>query len=1034
MRRHGGETARAGGRRMRLALLISGLRWRGRSSLAMFAVAIVAAGIAAFGPIYLHSADQTILQSTLRAAPPGNVGLTLLATSGTFRPKALAAAAREVPGAHGGTKWYGAPIITDQAAIAMVAAGQPYTGTVVARTAACAHLKMVQGSCPTRVGTTVLSTRSAKLLGVTVGDRLPLAFVRSPKRASLVISGLYAAGSPSAPFWWGANYFGYGTGSPAAPKIDDVFVSIETLRHAAPANRIASMVQLPLRTTTVDVDDVGALDAAIAGYSQRVATNGVHASTHLSSVLGQASSDERVTETIVAVVDLELTLLAVFVLYFVASRTTAQREPDVRLAELRGFRPSAALGVAMAEPIALVIAAVPVGLLLAWLVAGASAASVFGAGVGASLTLLAAGAAVAAGVAGIAATALGTRHVLGADADAAPGSAATGRRATAWRLTGDVLVVAVAAAALFELSTGGVTASSGTSVSALAAFAPGLVAFAIGVIGARLLPVALRATHKRSAGSSRIGTALATRTVARRHEFAAQVMLVALAVGLATFAVSGWAVAARNRTMRSAFDVGASKVLTVSVAPGVTFLRAVHAATPSGHDAMAVVLERASDGNTLAVDAPRMASVVSWPSTLGVSPAALAHRLVPAHTAPPVTVSGSALGVTVDTTAMDATPPPRLSMTVYDDDYQVATQLTFGTLRRGTHTYDVSLQGACPGGCRVANLALSWTPGSTPGPTKATATIVVEHMSERVGGRWQQVAARLSTKEWASAGRGVVSTARRGLALRATLGIFGTTAAAVPADVPTAEPAVVTPETSSDLSGHGGPLVVGLDGGEVSGHTVAEIPSIPGVGANAVLVNLQTAERYVNGSFLSDTTEVWLAPTTPASIVGRLRAHGVTVLTVKSAAAAERSLDHSGVSLAYLLFLIAAIAGSALAVAGTAFAIAASARRHEEELAALRAVGVQTPALGRFLRMEQWVTLGSAVVLGLLAGIVAASVALRSLPEFSQKSVGLPLDLGLPVTALVVTVGLVAVGLVATVVLGASVVVRGSTPDRLGAS
>ncbi|MGH8980398.1 MAG: FtsX-like permease family protein, partial [Acidimicrobiales bacterium] len=631
--------------------------------------------------------------------------------------------------------------------------------------------------------------------------------------------------------------------------------------------------------------------------------------------------------------------------------------------------------------------------------------------------------------------ALGTRRALAGDPDAPPGRAASGRSATAWRLAGDVLVVAFAAAALFELSTDGVTSSSGTSVSALAALAPGLVALALGVLGARLLPVALRVTHRRSAGSSRIGAALATRTVARRREFAAQVMLVALAVGLATFAVSGWVVASRNRTMRSEYSVGAAKVLAVSVAPGTTFLHAVRAADPSGHDAMAAVVELAGDGTTLAVDAPRLADVALWPSTVGIGAAQLARRLVPSHVAPIVTVSGSALRVRADTTALQAVPAPYLSVTVFNDDFQTTTEVSFGGLRPGTHTYRAALDGACGGGCRVSDLTLHWTPSGTPHRSKgATASIVVRGIGEKVAGKWRPVAAHFGGRNWRAVGHSVMRATHGGLAFSATLGMFGTTAGAALADVPIAEPTVVTPDTHSTLSGHGGPIVVGLDGNEVDGHTVAEIPAIPNVGTDAVLVNLQTADRYLTGSSVDTTTQVWLSQSAPPDIVGRLEAHGITVLTVKSAAAAERSLSRSDVSLAYLLFLIAAVAGCALAVAGTAFAISSSARRHEQELAALRAVGVGTPLLARYLRTEQWVALGAALVLGIAAGVLSAAVALRSLPELSHQTAGLPLDLGIPVTALAVTVGLVVAALVVTVVAGARFVVAGATPDRLGAS
>ena len=66
----------------RLQLVLSGLRWRAGASLSMLVVAIAAIAAGAFGPIYLSEADHSVLLSTLRAAPLGNIGLTLIPTPG----------------------------------------------------------------------------------------------------------------------------------------------------------------------------------------------------------------------------------------------------------------------------------------------------------------------------------------------------------------------------------------------------------------------------------------------------------------------------------------------------------------------------------------------------------------------------------------------------------------------------------------------------------------------------------------------------------------------------------------------------------------------------------------------------------------------------------------------------------------------------------------------------------------------------------------------------------------------------------------
>lgn len=1002
----------------------------------MFVVAVFAAGIAAFGPIYLNSTNQTILHATLRGANPANEGLSLQTTLEHYVPKKLAKAAASVPRPSGG-RWYGRPITTDLSPFGTSVGPQPYHGELVARTGVCRHVHIVTGECATGPGTVMLSTRSAHLLGTARGDVFHMSLVGG-RTAALRIVGLYAAGNPGAPYWWGQNFFGFGNATSRNPLLDAAFVGAGTIVRIVPRSGVSSFVQVPFLGSSLSVSTVGALESAIASYQHDVLTrDGIHAATQIDTVLARAASTEHTTGTIVEVVDLELALLAIFVLYFVASRTAAEREPDVRLAALRGFRSRSVAGVAMAEPFVLVSAAVPVGLVLAWLVAAATASATFGPGVGASVTVLAVVAAVVAGAAGVAATGIGVRQVLATVADAPVGGAARTGRPSTWRVVADVGAVAVAAAAFFELATAGVNKHAGSAADALAALAPALLALAVGVLGARLLPLALRATHRRTAGSSKVALSFATRRVARLREFAAPVILVAVSVGLATFAVSGWAVAGRNRQARSDVEVGAPTVLTVSVPPGSTLMQLVHQADPSGRYAMAAVLERASDGTTLAVDAHRIASVMAWPPALQVPATTVARRLVPAHLAPPVIVRGTSVQLTLDATAITGGAVPLLSMDLYDQDDQGSVEVTLGAIRSGTHRYRASLTGQCPGGCRLTALSITSTVAGVPAATTSsseTLSMTVASFTSKRGGRWVPVAAGLrNPSRWTGSGGASVLRSSSGATVRIRFDGPGSTAMIAPHDVPSALPTVVTAETNSSASGQGGPLIVGLDGRTLPGHTVAVLPEIPGIGADATLVDLGTAERLLTGSYVTDTSQVWLAATSPPSIVHALERRGVTVTGTTTTAAVGRQLDRSGVSLAYLLFLIAAIAAGALAVGATAFAVAAGARRHRAELSSLQAVGVPSGLLRRFLWAEQSLALAAGVVLGAAVGLVAALVALRSIPEFVSQGNGPPLELGIAPVAVAVVLGVVVVALAVTVLGGARVVARGVDVGSVGA-
>ncbi len=232
----------------------------------MFAVAVFAVGAGAFGPIYLHGADQTILNGVLRDAPVGNTGLTFEAQSGNGSPTRLLTAAASVPQ---GQKWFGNPISTDLAGLASVPGHQAFTASVVSRSGVCAHLNIVAGHCAEQNGTVVMSTRSAGELGLKVGQALVTSPARSHRVLSLTIVGLYRADNPDAPYWWGINLFAFGEGSPARPELDAIFATAQTVRTAAPASLISSMVQVPYRQGSLAVNDSRCLRILHHGVPKR---------------------------------------------------------------------------------------------------------------------------------------------------------------------------------------------------------------------------------------------------------------------------------------------------------------------------------------------------------------------------------------------------------------------------------------------------------------------------------------------------------------------------------------------------------------------------------------------------------------------------------------------------------------------------------------------------------------------------------------------------------------------------------------------
>ena len=475
----------------------------------MLIIAVVAVATGAFGPIYLHSADQAALNGALGSAPPGNVGLTLQPGAGDGSVRLMDAADR-VPRAGGGRTWFGQDIATDETGVAMVADGEKYSAGLMARSEVCAHLDMVAGRCVTQAGSVVMSARSAHELGVAVGQNIDLSVIRSSRTASLTIAGLYAP-NPSSRYWWGINYFGFGTGAPGKPNLDEAFASFRTVNTIAPASLVDRMVQVPFQPGSLTVDDTDHLESLLTQYKAAAsADDGVVVGTQLAQVLAAAANDEHTSTSIVLVIDFEMLLLTVFALYFVASRTAAERLPDVQLAVLRGYRPGGTLVVALLEPVVIVLIAGARGLahsLARRLGSRRRRSSDPESARHSRCSRLAVHSSEASSASGP--SRLGSRRLLGA-AEAAVASESPHRPST-WRIAGDVAVIAIAGAAFFELAVAGVSGQSGTRSDPLSAFAPGLLALAAGIVAARLLPVLLRTAGRITNYPRSVAWVLATR-------------------------------------------------------------------------------------------------------------------------------------------------------------------------------------------------------------------------------------------------------------------------------------------------------------------------------------------------------------------------------------------------------------------------------------------------------------------------------------------------------------------------------------------
>lgn len=1024
--------------RIRLGLLLNALRWRAGSSVVFFAIALLAVAAATGGPVYLAAADQSVLEHVVVPPAPEATGLVgteqpgQAMTQAAFR-RTFAVLARSPSG----RRFFERPIFTE------LAAGEVLTrpGTrakviaiadVVARSSACQHLVFVAGTCPTAPDAIALSARSAAFLQLALGHSVRLSVAGTRGRYRIV--GLYRPGSVSDPYWWGTNYFEFGFALHPPPRIDSIFVDPSALARLSLA-KVTLSADVPVNTGGLLSTELPAFRSALGAEELSLGHVGLQATSRIGSYLANVAGQQQAMTTTIAVIDLQLLLLVLMVLFGIAGRTAAERSQDLALADLRGLSPRSLWTVALREPFILILAAAPIGAVLGWLVALAIGRAELLAGIPVRFDSLALAAAAAAAVAALGATAAGSGRVL--RRSAGRGGVGSSRLGTGLTLVGEAFAVAVALAGVVQLSASGV--GSAAASQPLAALAPGLVALAAGVIAARLVPLACRGLAKAVRFSPKVGLSLALQRVARQSGVIRQSVIIAIAVSLACFAVAGYQVDRQNRSIESAFLVGANRVLDVSVPSTVDFEQAVRRADPSGRLAMAAEVESSSQGTLLAVDASRFSRIAAWAHQPGAaSPAAVGSYLNP-PVAPSVIIQGAALRLSVDLLE-EVIPRPSLVVEVYNEQYGALGSITVGPLAYGPHQYTASLQGDCVSACRLKSIGVAW-----PGPQGANGYIalVMKRIDEQRGTSFVPVAAGLADRGgWqvtrsAPGARSSVAATSAGLSV-----VYQDLAGQVepviaPADVPDPVPAVVTSIVAavqtSGATGNTQYSILDLDGTALTVNGAMQVAAIPSVGTNAVMVDLDDALRDETLPDDYSAKQVWLsaAAGSGTGIVRRLRAERIDVLSVRTAHSMELQFEEDGPTLAFELFLVVGLASALLATGSLLFAVAVVTRQRAVEAVALRSVGVPRRTLVRAMAGELAIVVATGLVAGTIAGIGAARFSLPSVPEFTGLQPGPSLLFGLPTGALVAVVGAAAALLSIAAAVSIAVVSAASTPDKL---
>ena len=1011
----------------------------------MLVVGALTVAAAAIGPLYSAAAAESVLQDRLTQATTDQTTIAFRVPSDVSYPGSIDVVSSE-EARRGTIPGYGPLVNETLVGTQARAEGGPDAQTeAVWRDGVCDHLVIVAGTCVRGAGDVVVSERSAAVMGWKVGSVLSFAQLQQYDTSiagsaiattplHLTVSGTYRPRSTLDPFWAGRVYF---TVHPAAGSgdgpmtVDAVFVARDvfpTLQHPTPGSIGADL--LLTNPSAIRVADVPRVRADVEAYLGPE-SSGPAPTTGMIALLDRFETERSQTVLAAAVVSAQLALLSLLLLYLVVTDTSEARGGEVALAKLRGLRPLAVFAVALREPVVLLVLAVPLGLGLAYAGAQLLARALFVAGVPVVVdraTWVAVGVAFLGGVgAAVAASRrMFTRPVLdqwSSSAEPAP------RSRTA--VVVDVVLVVVALAGFVALSRATRSGEDGsTAVGALGWLAPGLLVIAIALVLVRLCSPVLNSLVRVTRSSSRVGLFLALRQVVRRPSGLRLAALLAVTLGLATFAVDAQAAAAQGRAVRAGADVGATTSVSVQ-SGGADLVTLVQHVDPDGRWAM-VVADWIPDGGSvagrmLAVDSARLAAVGLWSADYGAGPVDDVVAAIAPPLPEPLPLTGDLVRVRI-TSGPVAAPAPTVLVGLRDSRGVPVTAVA-GPLAAGTHDYVAQLP--CPdGGCVFYGVAAA----RSQAPGTAHLDLLVSAVAQRTSGSWTPVPAPLTTTaDWrvgSYSGDPVGSVSATSAGLRY---VGDAPAYASPfvqyADVPVPLPMVTTPHSAGPVPAVG-PSVKDGDGRTILVREAATAGVLPVVGDSGVVVDLTALLRSAN--LLADEAQwsVWLSTAAPPDALERLTRAGVQISAVTTTAERADELGREGPALALRLLLVCAMAGAVLSASAVAISVAVTGRRRSYELAALRAVAVRRSSLVWACVLEQALLLGIGLVVGVPTGLVVARLALPTLPQTSSTT-SLPLTLDVQVLAVSAFAVVTAALMILTAVVAGLTLVRQAVPDRL---
>jgi hypothetical protein len=990
-----------------LRLAVRGLWYRRSTALIVLVLAVVASAAAVVAPLYSRAAEESIVRDTLQRADVYSLGVHIFRPQGDRKdpiedeqkaPFAAAQMRNQLTHPAFGSVQVAYQTRGTYHPTAGPVRGSDVVGRVVERPDLCSHLPTLSGRCPSQPSEGIVTRRSLALLGIRVGDTLPVDLNELsadesgavPPTLLIKVVGAFDPVSVANGYWVGQPYFNefFPRAVPSGlitlpPVADPVFVGQGT---AAAATITGYTVDAPVLANRVRLDDGPALVGQVQRLNKLLSAYALSSVTQLPSALEQANNGRNLVRIASPLAVTQLVLLSWWTLFLVVGSATEERSPELGLAKLRGLSQGQTGRFGLAEIVLLLVVAAPLGTVAGYVAVRASGPHVFAPGTHVALTssvLLTVSIALSGGVvtAALAARRVFRRSV--GDLLRRVPSRGGGRRGTV--LEGVVITLAIAGLAQLVSNRGG-------RPSPVAVLAPGMVAVVGGLLASRLLVAFARNGSVRAAQRGKAARLIGWCGVARRPGTARIASVLAIATCLMLIGVEAWTVAERGRVERSSAEVGAAVVLNVRASASNALLSAVRRADPSGDYAMAVV--EVADSNQqdtiLAVDSSRADRIMRW-GPPDAKPSRSVRSLISPPVAPPFMLRPGHLEVTVTVTAMKSPSP--LKMTARLDRAGVEVLLPMGPLSMGKATYAAEVPQGCRAGCRFAALSIGHAANDL---TAATASLSLSRIAAGASGDVQPLDTAFRQPAFWHGGAattgGPEATVRAGTSL--SVDLFtpgGFDAEIVHGDAPDPLPAYAGSAAGRDPTEPGAvPAVTaeGLSGTDTRFRPVRTGAFVPRAGRAALLVDLELALRGTPSAPAGDR-QIWLARDDRSAerrFTRALAARDIRVLSRETSAAAERGYAGDGAVLALRLLLVCGAAAIVVSVGALLVAAYVGRRQRAYEVAALRVVGLSRRTVRALLLREALGTVLISLATGGVAALIATWVVLPSLPQFDNPS------------------------------------------------